>query len=171
MLKIISNLPKFDDQKISNIFKNCCDIVSNNKSQSLEAEMIIEAIKNEWKKRLTMALSGKYKADRPEIGMLSYLGYHVGQEGESLKKRRFILDFIINEELPLVQSPSYTAEWGDPKTKKRYLKTYKVIQFFIDKYTNYKQQGYEKAIIEWNEDIDYLKKLYAVQFPKNISNL
>ena len=64
---------------------------------------------------------------------------------------------------------TFIQRMGDPKTKKRYLKTYKVIQFFIDKYTNYKKQGFEKAIIEWNEDIDYLKKLYAVQFPKSFN--
>ena len=39
-----------------------------------------------------------------------------------------------------------------------------VIKNFIDKYTNYKQSGFEKALIEWSEDIEYLKMLYRKQF-------
>ena len=72
-------------------------------------------------------------------------------------QERFIRSEKIIEK-PFEEYHTYSMQWSPDK-----------IQFFIDKYTNYKKQGFEKAIIEWNEDIDYLKKLYAVQFPKSIN--
>ena len=161
MTKIISNLPNFDEDKLAKIFQNCCVVISDDKPEKYEAESIIEAIKLEWKRRSTLSASSR---TRPNIGMLGFLGYKVGQEGETKKKRQFILNYVVNEQLPFVQSPMYIKEWGDPKSKKRYLKTYNVIKNFIDKYTNYKQSGFEKALIEWSEDIQYLKMLYRKQF-------
>lgn len=163
MSKIISNLPKFDENKLGQIFQNCCDVITQNKPEKYEAEMILDAIKVEWKKRSS---SNSYSKKRPTVGMLGFLGYKVGQEGESKKRRHFILQFVINEQLPFVQSPMYVREWGDPKTKKRYLKTANVIKSFISKYTNFKQPGFEKALIEWEEDLEYLRKLYRDQFNK-----
>ena len=163
MSKIISNLPNFDENKIAKIFQNCCDVISSEKPEKFEAELIVDAIKLEWKKR---SLSGKSDRSRPNIGMLGFLGYKVGQEGETKKRRHFILKFVVNEQLPFVQSPMYVREWGEPKTKKRYLKTANVIKSFISKYTNYKQPGFEKALEEWKEDIEYLRTLYRDQFNK-----
>jgi len=159
--KIISNLPNLDLDQLAKIFLNCCDVISSDKSEKYEAELIIDAIKLEWKKKSRLIGTSR---TRPSIGMLGFLGYKVGQEGETKKRRQFILNYVVNEQLPFIQSPMYVKEWGDPKTKKRYIKTANVIKSFISKYTNYNQSGYEKALLEWKEDIDYLRLLYSDQF-------
>ena len=50
-------------------------------------------------------------------GLLSYVGYRVGKtHGVSEKKRLVILDCVLFNQLPNVNSQSYMDEWGSPKT-------------------------------------------------------
>ena len=56
-------------------------------------------------------------------GLLKYLGYRVGQQGARSEERQHILDYVYNETVPRVNSASYMAEWGAPKTGPRLQKT------------------------------------------------
>ena len=157
--KIIKLIPHKNDNEICQMFKNAIDIIANDKPLKQDAMKMMSAIQTEWRRRIKLYKEGKYSPARPKQGMLDFLGYNVGHKGEPTKRRRYLIDFVISEELPLVQSPAYTLEWGDKKSRKRYKKLHRVLQGLITNFSNRKEDfDYDKAIIEWKEDLDYLEK-------------
>ena len=92
--------------------------------------------------------------------MLGFLGYHVGHQGEPKKRRRYLIDWIMSNDLPLVQSPAYLLEWDKPKSIKRYKKFHRVLQGLITSNENRKDiefRDFDKAIMEWKDDLEYLE--------------
>jgi len=55
-----------------------------------------------------------------EIGVLGFVGYRTGKNGEWLKVRREILNCMFFNKIPKVHSIEYMNLWGEPKSKKRY---------------------------------------------------
>ena len=153
---MLSKIPNMTDRELLILFKNAHKVIekhgSTNKDQASE---IISAIEAEWEDRLARADRGAYKPELPDIGMLKTLGYSVGNSGEKLKIRRQILRTLMVSVLPLVGSPAYTASWGSPNSVKRYKKLEAALNYFID----HADPSWEKAILEWSEDLDYIKTL------------
>ena len=155
--KLIDGLPKRNDNDIFQQYKNCVIAISQNKPNKDDAEKLIKAIKKEWARRKDLYEQNKYKPTTPKDGMMGAFGYHVGNYGESLKVRRIIIDDIMITDLPLIQGPAYTAEWGTPKSHKRFNKMRTFFQQMIFRGNNMnKDGGYDKAIDEWEDDLNYL---------------
>lgn len=96
----------------------------------------------------------------PKEGMLSYLGYHVGQNGVRVESRRQILDLAYSGRLPNVQDVKYTASWGMPNSGKRLQKMAESIAAFC---RNHKRRDpFAPAVLEWEQDLDYLKQKYYI---------
>jgi|SaaInlV_120m_DNA_4_1040238.scaffolds.fasta_scaffold21684_2 hypothetical protein len=55
-----------------------------------------------------------------EIGVLGFVKYKTGQNGESATVRRKILNCIFYNKIPKVHSIEYMNLWGKPKSKKRF---------------------------------------------------
>ena len=147
-----------DDQEILKLFKNASRFKREGK-RTADASRVLSAISEEWRRRLEAAERGHYKAMLPNVGMLKTLGYAVGENGVKTKLRREILDYIMEGPLPIVASPAYTFEWGEPLTKARYDKLTRSLRAFIDGGEN--REGMEKAIIEWMEDLEYIETEYS----------
>lgn len=154
--KIVQRIPKMSDEELLNLFKNAVRMLSN--SANAEAESVLAAVAKEWKLELDGAVAGQFFTERPTKGMLHELGYRVGQEGEKTPIRRQILKRVIELELPLVSSPAYTHEWGTPNSSKRY---WKLTRFLEGQLSNPAYREMEKAMIEWFEDLEWVKKTYA----------
>jgi hypothetical protein len=93
--------------------------------------------------------------------MLATLGYHVGSvSGERTSVRRKILSRVLEEQLPMVGSPAYTYEWGTPNSAKRYQKLVHVFESQINNPANHNKPNMEKAMIEWREDLEWVRKTY-----------
>ena len=152
--KIITSIPELNDIELGKMLNNCQDHLEEGKNIEI-AQRRIEAILEEWKKRKESAKFGTYKADTPEEGLLSVLGYHVGQQGEKKEKRHRILDYVISGELPPVGSPAYMFEWGEAKSRKRFLKLRTVLKRLFFKAKGF---NWEKAMIEWDADLEYIEK-------------
>ena len=106
--------------------------------------------------------------------MLATLKYHVGEtEGVKKKYRHEILNQIMTRELPLVQSPAYTAEWGEKNSCERLKKLSNSLSAFIfDAQHGYKaQQNYDMAIMDWSDDLDFLKENYYNKLITFLSNI
>ena len=58
-----------------------------------------------------------------------------------------------SDTLPFVGSPAYIYEWGDPLSRKRYIKLTNVLKRL---YFKAKGLSWEKAMIEWDSDYDYV---------------
>jgi hypothetical protein len=90
--------------------------------------------------------------------MLAEFGYHVGQKGEKTAIRRIILALVVEGELPIVASPAYTAQWGAPNSSQRYRK---LINFLQAQTTKPACANMAKAMIEWSEDLDWVRQNYG----------
>ncbi len=143
-----------DDNKLLRLFHNVIDHLEKGKKID-EASNLLNQIEHEWKKRLDNYLNGDQKATRPDQGMLKTIGYKVGNDGMIYTKRRLLLDRVINGVLPFCGSPSYMAEWGDPKTKQRFKKLRDVLNQLIFKNKNFPEM--DVAVGDWSEDLKYIK--------------
>jgi hypothetical protein len=159
MPPIIKNIPTMNDNNILALYKNAIRLLE--KGSNSDAEKVIAAIQNEWHIRLLKAKKGNYKASTPNIGMLKTLGYAVGQEGVKTKIRQIILGHVMAGQLPVVGSPAYTLEWGTPSSNKRYYKLYRTLQSFVSGAIARSDREMEKAIIEWSEDLEFIKIEYG----------
>ena len=157
-MKVISKIPAMSDNELSKLFTNALELIHNKKMVD-SAQQVLEAIEVEWSKRLEAYKDGEYKADTPEKGVLKTLGYRVGNDGVSSEKRKMLIDYLLNEQLPPVGSPAHMAEWGEPSSKQRYRKAHRVIQVLKSSASTL---GYmDKAAKEWAEDLDYMEKTWG----------
>ena len=146
------------DNELSKLFTNALELIHNKKMVD-SAQQVLEAIEVEWSKRLEAYKDGEYKADTPEKGVLKTLGYRVGNDGVSSEKRKMLIDYLLNQQLPPVGSPAHMAEWGEPSSKQRYRKAHRVIQVLKSSASTL---GYmDKAAKEWAEDLDYMEKTWG----------
>ena len=157
-MKILKNIPSMDDNAICRLFVNAQRLLLKNKENS-DAKLVLQAIKVEWEKRLKLFESGNYKATTPENGVLSVVGYKVGNEGEKPAIRQQMLDYIMSDILPPVSSPAYMAEWGEKLSPQRYRKLHRVIQVLAS--SGQTMGNMDKAVIEWKADLKYLEDKWA----------
>lgn len=82
-------------------------------------------------------------------GLLRYVGYRVGRQGEPHDIRLQMLDCVFHNDLPRVQSPDYMAEWGSPKTAARLQKMAESIAAFTRNAKGNASHDYSEAIADW----------------------
>lgn len=102
------------------------------------------------------------EVDWPKEGLLSFMGYRVGQKGAVEESRRTILDYIYVRNVPNVTSVDYMLKWGKPNTGKRLLKLARSIANFVKNAKRKDVIAYMVSVIEWESDLDYLKRKYYV---------
>jgi hypothetical protein len=149
------NLEKLSDAELFGLFKNANRMLS--RGPNIQVDSVIAEIEREWKNRSKMVRAGVHEYTSPQEGMLATLGYHVGnQNGERTPVRCLILKQVIERELPLVQSPAYTDEWGPPKSSKRYHKLVRVIESQLSNSRHNSMPNMERSMIEWSEDLEQI---------------
>jgi hypothetical protein len=160
MSTIIEKIPNMNDQDLLVLFHNAASKLSTGLNPA--AESIIEAVEQEWKKRLDRARAGAHLPARPNEGMLATLGYRVGSvNGEKTPNRRRILKHLLERQLPMVGSPAYTDEWGAPNSTKRYGKLNRFLESQLNNPGNNNRPNMAKAMIEWREDLDWVQRTYT----------
>lgn len=115
-----------------------------------------------WPSTLAPQGDGFLEADEwPQTGMLSYLGYHVGENGPGESARRAVLDLAYSNTLPNVNNRAYMAQWGDPNSSQRLRKMAKSIAAFC---RNQKRKNADAlSVREWESDLEYLRVKYYVR--------
>ncbi|MCD8570920.1 MAG: hypothetical protein LRY76_05245 [Alphaproteobacteria bacterium] len=165
-MSIIEKIPTFSDNQLVQLLSNALDTIARAKAGQKffgsldEAEKVVEAIAAEWERRLDLAQAGKYKAERPKIGILGFLGYRVGRNGASLGKRQAILSYIFTRQLPMLGSPAYMTEWATPNSSERMKKMATTIANLAREKIAFGQEQYADAILHWEADLDWLFKEY-----------
>ena len=150
---ILDLLQSKSDADLLIIFQNCVRALAKGTNEN--AVKVVQGIEREWQRRLK---AWSYDP-RPSEGMLSALGYHVGNNGEKLAVRRRILKHVLEGELPVVGSVAYTAEWGRPLTRKRFDK---LSRFFVNMLEGTgNNPGMTSAVAQWQADLDWVIEQYA----------
>jgi hypothetical protein len=157
-LKILDKIPSMDDNSLAKLLGNAQTLLAKN-PENEDAQVAINAVQAEWAHRLALFKEGNYKASTPENGVLSVVGYKVGNDGGSETQRRLKLDFIMTGVLPPVASPAYIAEWGEPKTRDRYRKLHRVIRVLASSNKSFPNR--ELAVQQWEDDLVYLEQTWA----------
>ena len=114
-----------------------------------------------WPRTTAPTSDGYIDADNwPQKGMLSHLGYHVGESGLYEDNRRNILDFTYTGELPNFNDQSYMDQWAKPRTSARLRKMAESIGAFC---RNMKRNDPNSlAVKEWEADLEYLRNEYYI---------
>ena len=137
-------------QYYRSLFNRMVDKKNINRVEDIKA--IIQLIKNEWMKRL----DDDYDAGLPGEGLMSTMGYRVGDtQGVKKEYRQMIMAEVLKGPIPFVESPSYMREWGQDASIDRYNK---LKRFLSSEIRSPLQRNNYRAISEWTEDLDWLEK-------------
>ena len=93
------------------------------------------------------------------IGLLSFMGYHVGAKGISERRRRKILDDVFNNEIPSWSDDANMQEWGRPQTSSRLQKLAEYLARFARARPN-SSADLSVGIATWKSDLEYLKETF-----------
>jgi hypothetical protein len=100
---------------------------------------------------------------RPQ-GMLSLLGYHVGETlplHPSIRER--ILEYAFEHHLPPVGDVAYFREWGEPQSAHRLQKLANTLAALARNAKRRDTAILARAINEWEQDLIYLYEQYYVR--------
>ncbi len=107
--------------------------------------------------------SGLDSGDWHLIGMLSYLGYHVGTTaGVSAGIRRQILDLCFDAPLPPINGIAYMRAWGLPGSTMRLSKLANELASFARNGKRKRNADLGSAVADWEADLKYLYRRYYV---------
>lgn len=158
MPKILEKIGQMDDNSLARLLGNAQNLLLKDPEHA-DAKAVIEAVQDEWGRRLNLFERGLYKATSPKHGVLSVVGYKVGKDGAPERQRHAKLDFIMTGVLPPVSSPAYMAEWGSPNSRQRYQKLHRVIRVLAS--GNIKLPNMELAVQHWEDDLKYLEQKWG----------
>jgi hypothetical protein len=126
---------------------------------------VLAARKNWFAWPSTSAPAGRHRLktiNSPEQGMLSYLGYHVGENKPIETGIRWqILAYIFECHLPPLNGPAYYSQWGSPLTASRLNKMADTLASFT-RNAKRRDASFEKAIEDWECDLNFLYEKYYV---------
>ncbi|WP_085044187.1 hypothetical protein [Ensifer aridi] len=178
---LIKGLSDRDPYSLLSTWKNAIRILGDKtrSHQHPPAQAMADAISKEWDRRAKSLADDAYfrwpTTDAPggrrkehyrglrEEGMLKYLEYRVGKEGEHSSYRHALLSRIFENALPPVFDRLYMAEWGPNASSIRLHKMAHCLASFAK---NFKYQGddkYDEAIRHWEQDLEYLHDRYYVR--------
>jgi hypothetical protein len=98
-------------------------------------------------------------------GMLSFLGYHVGETQPTSQEIRWhILEYAFECHLPPLHDPLYYSEWGRPKTPQRLSKMANTLAALTRNAKRRDTVSFRRAIDDWEHDLVLLRDKYYVDF-------
>ena len=97
----------------------------------------------------------------PEKGALKHVGYRVGILGKSKPQRLAILrTFFELDAIPILDSPTYVAEWGSQRSSARLKKMAYSIATFCRFAKGRRRAWMGPAITHWEADLAWLKATF-----------
>ena len=178
--RLVKSLPEQDPYRLLSMWKNAVRISGDRARGHLhgEAAIMVTAISREWDRRATTLAddeyfswpttdapggrrTGQYRDLRHE-GMLKYLEYKVGKDGEHSSYRHALLSRIFENALPPVFDRLYMAEWGPNESSIRLHKMAHCLASFAKNFKYQNNDKYDEAIRHWEQDLEYLHDRYYV---------
>jgi len=100
-------------------------------------------------------------------GMLSFLGYHVGETQPTSQELRWrILEYAFECHLPPLHDRLYYSEWGQPKTSQRLSKMANTLAALTRNAKRRTAVSFGRAIDDWEHDLGLLRDRYYVEFSR-----
>lgn len=181
--RLIDAVSGMDAYKLLAAWKNAVRMLADpsRKSWHTDARRLADAISREWDRRGTGAPGDAWfkwpETDAPgggrkparegfrTEGMLAYLEYKVGRNGEAASYRQVLLDRIFAHSLPPVFDKPYMAEWGMNGSSVRLHKMAHCLASFARNAKYRDDDRLDEAIKDWEQDLQYLHdKFYVGKF-------
>lgn len=178
--RLVKSLPELDPYRLLSMWKNAVRIMDDKSKKHLhgDADKMVMAISREWDRRAKTLSddayfkwptteapggrrNGQYRDLRHE-GMLKYLEYKVGKDGEHSSYRHALLSRIFENALPPVFDRLYMAEWGPNGSSIRLHKMAHCLASFSKNLKHQDNDKYDEAIKHWEQDLEYLHDRYYV---------
>ena len=167
-----------DEQKITIFFEHADSVKNFDVSiAKLEKIQLDSSEKNKWINDLRRYAKFPWPTTNAPIGihglgdvfsykegLLSYVGYRVGHEGEPRQVRQSILDWVFHNRLPRVQSEEYMTQWGEPQTSARLQKMANVLAGLTRNVKRNTNADYSVTIRDRESDLTYLYNEYYVEY-------
>ena len=164
------------------LWKNCINYLNDQKFRDRweDSRLVIDAIYREWDRRNAVILKDDDYFRWPDIeavggngtlaanwlaeGLLSYMGYHVGNtQGVVTGKRRKILTEVFYGPVPPLFPRYYLEQWGAPSSAHRLRKLAETLASFVrNAKRRHNSDSLAKAIDQWTDDLEYLYLDYYV---------
>ena len=181
-LSILPKLAGMRLDQLKGVWENAVGILADKKRAYLHnaATVILDEIERQWHERSKQPIvsedffewpsteatpgSNKIVLDHlPQEGLLSYLGYRVGNtHGISSYVRHQILRQIFERHLPPVFPSSYLAEWDLPRSSQRLRKMAETLAAFTRNAKRRDEDTLLDAIRSWETDLRYLYDRYYI---------
>jgi hypothetical protein len=144
--------------------ENLASQESNGNSQTNHNNLVKTPYNNLPQTKETKPFNRKHYPDFAfQHGLLSFVGYRVGQSGESRNTCQEILDWVYEcPNLPKVNSEEYINGWGTEQSPERLKKMANSLAGFINSKKNH-HDDFNEALNDWEQDLEYLKKEYYVK--------
>ncbi len=128
--------------------------------QKLSSEWQVMAVQDRWFAWPTTAAprgtGGLNHCEWRPYGMLSLLGYHVGELQPKPRAERWcILEFVFECHLPPLANREYLLEWGKPQTTQRLSKIANALAAFTRNAKRRDPVSLGKAIDDWECDLAF----------------
>jgi hypothetical protein len=179
--KIRGSIPSKDNDQLLKLWKsNTIGAARSSGTKREQHLLVVDAVEKEWKRRIrelpeneafkwpsTDVGGGAGGGDfrRQEVSYLKILGYTVGKtDGLPASSRRLILDRCFSGQLPPFQSVAELRKWGGPKSSGRLRKMAYHIATLAKNFKKMPSRGYDDAIADWEDDLNYLRDTYYVQY-------
>ena len=156
MDKSLARISSTHDLDLIEMYQNCMRAVVENTRFAAAAQEKLGYITAEFRRRRALADAGHVFVEMPDVGMLSMIGYRVGNGGEREPSRRRLLDYVMTAELPLVHSIAYTRQWGEPRSSTRLWKLLRTLEGLAAGAEG--RQRLALACTHWLEDRDYVER-------------
>lgn len=106
---------------------------------------------------------GSVAVEWQEIGMLGYLGYHVGTTSQlTAAQRTRLLGHVFLMRLPPLNGVSYMQSWGSPDTGPRLRKIAEALAAFARNAKRRRNPNLAEAIRQWEADLSSLRRTHYV---------
>lgn len=158
MDKSLARISLLHDLDLVAMYQNCVRAVAENTRFAAAAQEKLGYITSEFRRRRALADAGHVFVEMPDVGMLSTIGYRVGNGGEREPSRRKLLDYVMTAELPLVASVAYTRQWGEPRSSTRLWKLLRTLEGLAAGAEGRPSQAL--ACTHWLEDRDYVHRTW-----------
>lgn len=177
MGNIVQQIPRMPNNKLAILWDNAIRIqAKRGDKRSKKAVVVLDTINSEWRRRAaqhyhfpwptTDAPGGNGRLSGngwPEQGMLSFLGYHVGETNRTSEdKRRLILDWVFSNSLPPLENQQDNLAWDRPQTPHRLEKLANTIAALTRNAKRRDPTALRRAIHDWEGDLEYLRDRYYV---------
>jgi hypothetical protein len=181
MPSILEKIPTMKIRDTVILWRNALGVLNEpaRAAQHPLAQSVIDAVQAEWRRRRRYRNpadeifawpsteanpgGGNLKTDGWEKeGVLKFMGYQVGNDGEPQSIRERILSQVFSGPLPPVFPESYLDEWGEPETAIRLQKMAEAIAAFTRNAKRRRDSRMHNSIRDWEKDLEFLYYEYYV---------